>query len=778
MTSGQLSSITPNGNPAAQLMREYQRQNSLQQQQQHGGVAESVTGARNQMHHLQHSRHHTHHAKPSSAIFPSLGHGTAGTAARKDATSQSSSGTTSANLAANNRMAHSHSHSSGHGYNSFVSQTSIGSSWQNPPSFSTSLSPADSTTQPYTAEGTPFQLSPASLHSQSQISSDLSAQLTKELEMALGNGADSGPRNGMGGGGGIGMNGYGNSEKGEYKVDYNTVTVPSPMLSSTRNDSLSLAGPMSLLNTETIPSDPSTAQINMSTPNQTNGQAVSTGFQPHPTHICHWLNCHMAFASMPDLLAHIASDHLGAGLGPAGGAISSGSSGMDVGNTGMSGSLSSDIWLGSAQSTQTANANAPASLTVSNQSFGLLSSNVLGQNGTTGPDQDQQQQQFAFNAETDRLLSCLWDDCNPMPQECSAEEPGMCPPHPVAAANCNVGVENACCDSTGDNSASASATAFGVAGGTEASAQQDAVNAFQAFLTSQASTSGANHHSRRSDANQGQLHNCDNQHHHHPHQHQHHHSHTHQHAHPHTHTDHSTGEPFSPQTMLRHVLEEHLGVPGDILGWDASSFAAGLGLGPPLQGQIAGTQSGIASVSDAGGLSTQPPGALDEILCGPTLSAAHARLHASSNTDAPTAPDLTCHWPECPYVEPFANPAALMEHLSDMHVGRGENSYVCKWGDCGSQNDGSGRVFRSRQKVLRHLQSHTGHKPFICPECEQAFSEMAPLQAHLRRHKEEKPFVCEHEGCGKRFAIAGSLTIHMVRLTHTHAPLPSVAPTT
>lgn len=49
-------------------------------------------------------------------------------------------------------------------------------------------------------------------------------------------------------------------------------------------------------------------------------------------------------------------------------------------------------------------------------------------------------------------------------------------------------------------------------------------------------------------------------------------------------------------------------------------------------------------------------------------------------------------------------------------------------------------MFKSRQKVLRHLQSHIGHKPFICGVCNQAFSEAAPLTAHMRRHAQESQF--------------------------------------
>lgn len=75
-----------------------------------------------------------------------------------------------------------------------------------------------------------------------------------------------------------------------------------------------------------------------------------------------------------------------------------------------------------------------------------------------------------------------------------------------------------------------------------------------------------------------------------------------------------------------------------------------------------------------------------------------------------------------------------MDHLSEMHIPKGKDCYTCHWGGCGGKD---GRVFKSRQKVLRHLQSHIGHKPFVCGVCNQAFSEAAPLTAHMGRHAQE-----------------------------------------
>ncbi|KAF8324529.1 uncharacterized protein EI90DRAFT_3074954 [Cantharellus anzutake] len=161
-----------------------------------------------------------------------------------------------------------------------------------------------------------------------------------------------------------------------------------------------------------------------------------------------------------------------------------------------------------------------------------------------------------------------------------------------------------------------------------------------------------------------------------------------------------------------------------------------------------------------------------------------------------------CRWKDCS--EAFPSPLLLTEHLTSVHVGSGKNVYECFWGGCDRNNSGSapystslgdegggeggeggkgekkvsgrqggsggsGGALSSKQKILRHLQTHTGYRPFRCERCGQCFSEAATLQQHKRRHTNERPFVCDEPGCGKSFAIAGALTIH--KRTHNgHKP--------
>ncbi|THH05266.1 hypothetical protein EW145_g4921 [Phellinidium pouzarii] len=133
----------------------------------------------------------------------------------------------------------------------------------------------------------------------------------------------------------------------------------------------------------------------------------------------------------------------------------------------------------------------------------------------------------------------------------------------------------------------------------------------------------------------------------------------------------------------------------------------------------------------------------------PPLSMIHEATHDCATTAH------VCHWMNCG--ESFDTCAALTGHLTAAHVGGGKSRYDCHWRDC-TRSGAQG--FASKQKILRHLQAHTGHRPFACSECGLHFSEAATLQQHIRRHTQEKPFVCDFPGCGKAFAITGALTIH------------------
>ncbi|KAG8827233.1 zinc-finger protein [Serendipita sp. 401] len=115
----------------------------------------------------------------------------------------------------------------------------------------------------------------------------------------------------------------------------------------------------------------------------------------------------------------------------------------------------------------------------------------------------------------------------------------------------------------------------------------------------------------------------------------------------------------------------------------------------------------------------------------------------------------TCGWVGCNLS--FATCDELTEHITEAHVGHGKSSYECFWGGCDRHGACS---FPSKQKVLRHIQKHTGYKPHTCSVCNERFAEATSLQQHMRRHTRERPYVCDFPGCGKSFSIPGGLRIH------------------
>lgn len=102
----------------------------------------------------------------------------------------------------------------------------------------------------------------------------------------------------------------------------------------------------------------------------------------------------------------------------------------------------------------------------------------------------------------------------------------------------------------------------------------------------------------------------------------------------------------------------------------------------------------------------------------------------------------------------FKTTGALTDHIISEHVKSGKSTYVCHWEGC-SRNC---RAFSQRQKIVRHLNTHTKHKPFQCPTCGKKFSLDLMLQQHMRIHTGERPYECKV--CGKHFKTSSSLTIH------------------
>lgn len=163
------------------------------------------------------------------------------------------------------------------------------------------------------------------------------------------------------------------------------------------------------------------------------------------------------------------------------------------------------------------------------------------------------------------------------------------------------------------------------------------------------------------------------------------------------------------ESLLQHLLAEHLpGLQPDI----ASALTAA------LRGKAGEKGKGRADPRDS---------SLDHAHSH-SASGAHTHVHAHAHRHhgnpygvkprsaashvpppTPAVPTPTghhlCRWTGCPLA--FASSAELMQHLSADHVGSGQPSYSCEWEGC-DRNAANEKGFVQRQKVMRHLQTHTG----------------------------------------------------------------------
>ncbi len=112
----------------------------------------------------------------------------------------------------------------------------------------------------------------------------------------------------------------------------------------------------------------------------------------------------------------------------------------------------------------------------------------------------------------------------------------------------------------------------------------------------------------------------------------------------------------------------------------------------------------------------------------------------------------------------FDSAEALDNHIKNDHAGK-DGTYTCLWQDCAKHDTSTNAIgsmnFGNKPKLMRHVHSHTGYKPFPCtfPGCDKGFVTREQLKNHETTHTKTRKYKCEF--CGKAFAVKSALTTHI-----------------
>lgn len=447
-------------------------------------------------------------------------------------------------------------------------------------------------------------------------------------------------------------------------------------------------------------------------------------------HVCHWQNCHSSFSTVQALLQHISQSHLGLSVGEAGAALPADQMAIDTDHKPSSptdGALAgmpshpakeaayivagidpSDPYSGNSAIPLTFAEASQSSFQTNMPMIPLLGSTAaVIQQPSADPFPGNAQFGFAGNANQDMQafslkkadqdtlqsmlglagldgsqsgpMACLWDDCPPFDpfahfgQQCLDEACGLPP-------------------TTGN-----ATTDFG---GFDAGTSIDAM-----MLTCNPACTEEHTHMFPCEPSCPQEH---------------------AHIHPmhlHSYSQHHSSAAHNVQldsatAVLKHLLQQHLGV--DLTQGLLNVASQQLG-DETLQTMTSGsrdpneTQRTSPEIESTTTIPSYPQQSMGSKRSNTTTKKCKP-LRAPPRRPSDTIPSderssHVCRWHNCS--ESFESVEDLTEHLSEVHVGKGKADYECLWEGCQvcdrsesghTSQPAKGRLFTTRQKIMRHMQ--------------------------------------------------------------------------